>query len=608
MKKKFLSLAVISLFSLVLGACSSAASSPSGSGEGGGGSDDKVVADVFANLAKSPLSLTAQRTLTMQYGEDEPYVQDNGVLTVLLSQNYFFKSQEMWGGVVTARYDRATDGSVVIYQLNPLTNAVDSIPVTDYATRQPVPFDAAFGNPFNNAFASGFMNDSENNRLLLLDPAGLNANYFFNVVMGGEQIGYPLMDFEIGYDENYKPTNIYVMFGQETEWNTTYYEFDGEFIDASEVNVNPVPTPRAVQPGQDKLKSFFDRLHNMNYTVDWNCHMELGEDYGYEEPYIEDSSLTTYLTPTGYYHDIVGTVNGRTSQGEIETPEGLVSFEKTDTGYVATKTPRQIRTVENVFGNFWTYSPQSFDVNEDGSFTLANIEGFANYLWLNLITDGTIYGPTSPTNIKITLDEVNDTLTYVYGNDDGSITCRGVVKNIGTTVLPLSISDIAPCTPITTWQGWYEANQRWAQNTMDALNLLTGNHPEAIPYLYTPYDYERSMNTKGESEFVMEPYPHIEETLEDVQFIKTTHQFDTCNEAVKAFNDAIKQADEGGFFTYDAQKDVYVYKTETIHLTMKIYIVKDFVGVIADEIFNYGVVVDVRNENWVPEDNPIIFD
>ena len=243
------------------------------------------------------------------------------------------------------------------------------------------------------------------------------------------------------------------------------------------------------------------------------------------------------------------------------------------------------------------------DVHEDGSYTLAQVDGFAAYLWTNLMTDGTISGPAMPNNIRFTIDEAAGTLSYTYSDEEGIATVSSVVKAIGSTTLPIDLTDAKPFTYSTTWEAWYHEDENWHKDTYNALNILTNNHPEMIPYIYSPYEFERSVSTEGDYEFIDEP-PFIIETITSVNYFKSVYQYDSCEEVVNAFTDATEQA-RAGSFTFDPVNEIYTYEDDDIKLSMEIYIVKDFVGALADEKFNYGLVVDVKNLNAVPSD-PLI--
>ena len=640
MKKKFFGLMMMGLLSLSLAACnnpqaSSGGNTPSGgdvdpSGDtdhSGGGpstpSDSDIINSVMANISIDSFATSGAMKYWMRYEmEGEEPIENENVNRLITSvyngTNTFIKLGSPYDTATSdTRYDAGPDNEILIFQLNPLSNEVEALFVQDYATGLPVPYTEAFGFPINKKLAPYSFTVNEN-KLVLEDPSAINFNYLYNVCFGGQTMRNQLMTFEIGFDKDYKPTTLYIEFGMENEYMISKDIYDGVFIDPASVEVDPLPRVRAAQPGQEKLQAYFNSLQEMNYTVEVTYVTKYpDEDYFYlhdDEPIappISDDEgdegseeppviITTYVTPSGYYHDCQNWYNG--SDGAIETDAGLIEFKKDKISGVfnATATAKQIRTVEDKFGDFWKYSARSFNVTEDGKYVIANEKGFEKYLWTNLTTEATVYGPTIPFGITFTIDEDNNQLIYEYGDDYTSV--RGVVKNIGTTVLPVSISEVNPFTPATNWNEWYNQDTNWNQHTYDILNVLTENNPDIIPYIYTPYDFERLAYSEGDSEFVMEPYPHIVETIEQVRNFTTAYQCDTCDEAVRAYNETLSQIENANAFKYDRQKDCYRYVTETLDLTMRVYIDKDFVGQIADEKFNFALIIDVVNNNFKSND------
>ena len=209
-----------------------------------------------------------------------------------------------------------------------------------------------------------------------------------------------------------------------------------------------------------------------------------------------------------------------------------------------------------------------------------------------------------PTNIRFTIDDAAGTLSYTYGDEEGIATVQGTVKAIGTTTLPVNLEGATPFTYATTWEDWYHEDENWNGRTYESINILTNNRPEMIPYIYSPYNYERSINTEGDTEFIDEP-PFIIETITSVQYVRSVYQFDSCDEVVAAYNNAKAQA-AASVFTFDPVTDMYSFKDEDVNLTMEIYIVKDWVGAISDEVFNYGLVVHVKNLDFTSNDPFVI--
>ena len=605
MKKRLIGLLAVSLLAATsLAACNKDAKA---------GGNSNAAESVFANIASSTLAVRGDRKYFSQYGDQDPWENTNDTITAVLSNDYYYFGRS-WPGLEEmsgTRYDRGPNNEILIFFLDPLTNEVMANVVLDAASRQPIAFDDAFGNPFRQSLANNFrVKKGEKNKLEIIDPSTLNYNYLFNTVYGGQANNNPLLAFEIGFDKNYNPTSLYIEFGRIQDFDGTMYIskdiYDGEFIDASTVTIPDVPAPRSHQSGQEKLQRMFDYLKNMNYTVEESVVIDYSP---YGEDYRQEYTIKTYLNPDAYYYEFTGDwyeieSKGILGRGEIETDRGLVSYQKTADGFEITNLPKPMRTVKKIFGDFWTYSARSFDVQEDGTFTLAKVDGFETLLWSNLITDGTISGPASPTNIRFTVDEVNRTLAYTYSDEEGIASVSGLVKAVGTTTLPIDLSAAKPFTYADSWEAWYHEDENWNRNMWENLNMLTNNNPDMIPYIYSPYNYERSINTEGDVEIIDEP-PFIIETVTAVTYYKSVYQFDTCDEVVAAYSDAVTQA-RASVFTFDPVKGIYEYADDDINLSMEIYIVKDYVGAISDEIFNYGLVVHVKNLNCVPDDPFII--
>ena len=565
MKKSLIGLLATTLLATSLAACNKNASN-----------SNDIVGSVFNKLATSTLAVRGDRIYFSQYGEDEPYQSVNDTITSVLEEDYYFFGRSWPGFDETSytRYDRGPGNEALIVFLDPLSNELMANVVVDLATQTPVSFDDAFANPFKKSLAGSFrVKKGAKNVLEITDASALNYAYLFNTVFGGQTYRNPLLALEIGYDKNYNPTSLYIEFGRIQDLDGTFLVnkdiFDGAFIDSSTVNIPPVPTPRQGQPGQEKLQTMFDSLKNMNYTVEEHVLIDYTP---YGEDFQQDYTIKTYLNPDGYYYEFSGDwgeyEQGTLGRGEVETPRGLLSYKKTADGFEITNLPKPMRTVKQKFGNFWTYSARSFDVHEDGSYTLAQVDGFAAYLWTNLMTDGTISGPAMPNNIRFTIDEAAGTLSYTYSDEEGIATVSSVVKAIGSTTLPIDLTDAKPFTYSTTWEAWYHEDENWHKDTYNALNILTNNHPEMIPYIYSPYEFERSVSTEGDYEFIDEP-PFIIETITSVNYFKSVYQYDSCEEVVNAFADATEQARAGSF------------------------------------TFDHGLVVDVKNLNAVPSD-PLI--
>ncbi len=637
MKRKFFALLASSVLALSLGACTNnGGSTPEPPAPP---TSDEVVSNVFSHLAGNTLSLVGSLNSKMIFGTGEDAEEwDNGTYeleTVLGNGFYFSRMSRDYGepfGIEssTSRYDQGQYGEAIIYQLSPFTNTVVSNYVQDYYGRliaapeivgQQVPFSMMFQNPFRRAAScfTAVIDDC----ISLTDPTDLDATFLFNVVFAGNVINSPLAQFDIGYDENYNPTTLDIVFREDTPYNSSIDTYSGRFVAASEIDVDPVPTPRQAQPGQEALQAIFDSLQAMNYTVEFECSVDL-VDYDEEtgEPTVvgtQDSTVKTYLTPTGYFYEFGGSLKefeeaAHTGQfadhGEFETSRGLIEVQRNSDGSLfETRGARPIRTVEQKFADFWKYSAAAFDVQSDGSFTLANETGFDAYLRQNMMTDGTVYSPAFVQNLKLEIRDGN--LYYEYHDEQAR--CSATIKNVGTTVLPIDPSLAAPFNAPTSWAE-YAAISEWNAKQVETIDFMTGGHPEAIPFIYTPYDYERSANTDSDVEIIEidePPYIIWNETLKAVINYKSVHQFDTCDEAVKAYNLAYQQATGDGYFTLDVTKDTF-YHVEgegegKINLAMKIYILKDYSTQLSDEgVFKYAVVVDVQNMDYMQQDPNII--
>lgn len=609
MKRKFFALLAASVLTISLGACAN-----NGGGSSPSGVDDPV-SKVFEKLTTGPLALNGEMVSTATFGTgDDAQTMDNGsyeVKTVLTDTYFYGYTFRDYGWAIAEssnRYDRGINGEALIYQLSPFTNEVETLVVQDRYSGQLIPFDTMFTNPFKKS-ASGF--SAVDGKIKLTDGSAIDPAFVFNIVFNGNQYYSPLKTFEIEYDSEYNPTKLHIEFEDGNEYYSMNDTYDGDFVDVSTIDVDPIPEARPAQAGQDALQAIFDSLQAMNYTVEFECSVDL-VDYDPEtwEPIVigtQDSTVKTYITPDGYFYEFGGSLKEfeeevHTGQfadhGEVETNKGLVEFQRdSSTGALsATRTPRPIRTVEEKFGDFWKYSARAFDVQADGSFTLANEKGFSDYLRSSLMTDGTVYSPAFVENLKLEIRDGN--LYYEYHDEQAR--CSATIKNIGTTVLPVNTSAITPYTPPTSWTEW-SALSAWNERQMDVLDKMTDGHPEYIPFIYTPYDYEKSYSTDSDW-FFDEETGEEWEVFRAVTNWRAVYQCDTCAEAVDCYNSAYKQLAAQNYFEYDVTQDAYFHEdAEGLNdFVLKIYIIKDYATQLSDEgVFRYAFVVDIRNLNYM---------
>ncbi len=589
MKKSFTSLFAIALLAASFSSCKPANNVPV----------EQVIDSVFEKLLASTIAVKGQTKQATLHGNEtsDPFAIKGDYATAVIGDGYCFLRRDFYkykGEFSTYRYDRGENGELVIYQLNPLTNEVDTIEMTNASTGKTANYDEFFGNPFLEESKDCFELKDSNTLVTKADEyVWINYNCMLDTLFFTESVKSPLMNIEIKFDGNYNPTKLLVEFGETTtsgnNSTTTKTIFEGEFLDPSTVEVEPIPTPRPAQAGQEKLQAMFDSLKACDYTVEQRVTHGNGEG---------DYTIKTYITPGMYFYEFFGEWNERTSKGilgrgEVETPSGIVPFTKTATGYEYTNLPQTIRTVEDRFGPYWSYSARSFDVNPDGTYTLGDGKGFNELLWLNLLTDGTISGPVSPANIRITVDEVNNTLTYVYGSEGGTLV-TGIVNHIGSTVVPVDLTNAEAFVAPTTWEEWYHTNESWHDTMFETIKVMTNNNPDIIPFIYTPYDYDRSMNTSGK---ITQIEPYIIETIERVQYFKTVYEFDTIDELRAARDNVVAQL-EAGPFTFDETDNLYKLHNETLNLTIEIKTVQNYVTFFGDQVFNFGLVVDVRNLDY----------
>ncbi len=632
MKRKFFTLLAASLFTVSLGGCNQNSGTveppkPPTSAE--------VVANVFSHFSRNSLGLRGTMTSKSVYGQGEEMQEyDNGSFAIeaALGDGFYYEKRTYDYGeegveYIYNRYDRAPNGAAAVYQLNPFTNEVDTI-YLDGGGGYMIAYDEVFGNPFNKMSMDGF-GAVIDGCVSLRDGSVINANYLFNVIFAGRQYNSPLTRFDISYDEEYNPLKLYIEFETVTEYYSLSDCYEASFVNPSTIDVEPIPEARPAQTGQDALQTMFDSLQDLNYTVEFESIVDQ-YDYQLDEETGEmietkigevESTVKTYITPEGYFFEFGGELKEReeslhngqfADHGEFETDKGFVEFQRdTDGSLHSTNLPKPIRNVESKFGGFWQYSARSFDVQQDGSFTLADVKGFELYLRSGLMTDGVVWSPAFVQNLKLELRNNGTELYYEY--HDEQAVCKATIKNIGSTVLPVDTTAVTPFTAPTTWAEWAEGSD-WNTRQLNALNIMTNNHPEAIPFIYTPYDYERSYDTDGETDVIFldePPYVQIVETITAVKYHRSIYQCDTCEEAVNAYNSAVAQATGGGFFTLDVTKDAY-YHLEgdgegAINLELKISIVQNYQTQLSDEgVFKYAVEVYVRNLNYAEQQPGVI--
>ena len=553
----------------------------------------KVASYIIEKLIDNPIFINGNYREYKVIGNKE-YESVSFSSTSVLTDNYFYNEIVDENNVSSKeRIDKADDGRATVVTLDPRTNTViDSFLGDDvygyYA------FSDFFTNPFIQAKDSFTISK---NKVTLKDFDNMNIIFLANIFTGGSGF-YNVTDFQsmtIEFDSEYNPTNIKIVLIDKTNWllgKGNICEYTGTFLEFDETVVLPLPKVREAQEGQEKLESMFAELKKGNYT------MTITVDSNEET--IETKKATSYITQDGYYNVYTSGFNGKASEGKYMSSDGLVDFVVTEDNKIKeTKKPYTIRTVDYYLGYAWNYAKESFDVNVDGSYTLASIDSFYNYLWSDFLLDINVVsvGYIDVGSLNIIINSVNNTMTYTYTCFGGKDVYTTEITNISNTTLPLNRNDVIKYEGYTNWTD-YCASSSWHNELASALDEITGGAKDDIPYIENPYKYERAYQGVFDYNWDVEPAQII---MVFVKKITLTWELDTKEELDRQTSVIFEQLNNNSKYTYNEDEETYYYKNGDAGFTLTFKSEANYRGI--DSVFNYAIILEITNlKDYIKEE------
>ena len=590
MKKRFLVLPLTLSSLLVVGCDVTSSELPNSSSSTNlDTSKDNTVQTVLGKLDGEPLVFSGHYEETEIQGEEEYPRNSFNVDTALTDSYFFFRTQDDTYGLDETLINKDSDGYPITYQLNPITNEVAKY---YYGNQNMVfPFDDLFMNPFEKSKRSFEVVD---NKITLVDVDYFSMPSLINVLTVG--IGFDgYTDFEsltITY-ENDVPKAIDVVC-----YNNEYLEYgssvkmhySGVFSTVDAVKVRDIVEPRTETSAHQKLRTMFEEIRKGNYTVDVTSEtkVEDPEEWGDELPELRKAKV--YVTQDGYFQDYISGVWG-SDEGAYKTDDGLVEFEITEDNKLKERKQAYFsRTVDTYFGYAFSYSPASFDVNADGSYTLATEKGFYSYVWTDLLPDlfGVSVGMMDTGSLKLVIDEEANTLSYTYTCLNGSEIYSTKITNIGTTVLPIQDLEVVKYVPFTNWTEFCDSSS-WNKETGQALDLLTNGNKDILPFIDSPYNYQMGVDYDGDYDFNTN-------TTNITWFtsMEKVFEVDTAYEQAKYVDHFFNQLFANPKYVWDKETDTFTYKDgDNINFIVKVSTVQNYNSM--DGLFKFGVVLEIKN-------------
>lgn len=536
-------------------------------------------------------------------GEGVEEVQGTGSLETVLGESSLFTHSvdESYGETSESQrlWERGTRGELIINEINPTTNTVNPL-VAGYAGVA-YAYDDMVVNPFVRAH---YFFDLEDGKLVLKDLDSFNGAALWRLLFGIEtNPNYLLSELVITLDEAGDPYEITASFGDVTPYYSMVYCYTGMFVDPGSIDAVESPKPIARQDGQDLLQARFDALKEMNYTLDWTISEKYNEDGEDAEPKV--TQVTTYVTKEGYLHDYQEGFF-YADYGAYTTNKGTIPFQfNAETGkYEDNQVPMQIRDSAARFGSFFQYKAAVFNVEENGSYVLPEVEGLASYVG-NLFDAGAkAYGipdAADTGSLKIVLND-DGGFTYTYSFWGEQIKITGIVKNVGTTVMPIDVTLNTPYDVCETWSEWFEAGKAW-DSTIEAFNVLTNDNPDIIPFVDWAYSYEMSMDADQgplideDGNFVFDERGMMVWVMNSVASMNWTFEMDTASEAIDTASRYISQLKATDGYTFDLASDSYIYEKDELKFSVHIGVQGAAHMGYAEADFNYGVLLNIVNLN-----------
>ena len=549
--------------------------------------------EVIQKLIDNPISVNGNYREYQVMGKQE-YESTSFSSTSVLTEKYFYNEIVDKDGVSSKeRIDKADDGRAKIITLDPRTNTVIDNFLGDeiygyYA------FSDFFTNPFilaKNSFTVS------KNKVTLVNFANMNVVFLTNLFTGGSGFlnATNFKSMAIGFDSNHNPTTIEIVMEEKMVGSIgqgKVCEYKGTFTELDESVVSPLPVPREAQDGQDTLGNMFTELKKGNYTVNVTIEQKDGDAS-------KTKKAASYITQDGYYNVYTSGFDGKASDGKYMTNEGLVDFVVTEDNKIKeTKKPYTIRTVDYYLGYAWNFAKESFDVNSDGSFTLASEPTFYNYVWSDLIPDINFapVGYIDEGSLNFVVNTTNNTMTYTYTCLEGKEAYTTEITDIGNTTFSLNKEDVIKYEEYTNWTD-YCATSSWHNELASALDGLTGGSINDVPYIESPYKYQRAYQGVFDYNWDVEPAQII---MVFVKKLTLTWELDTQEELDSQTSVIFDQLDNNSKYTYNEEEDTYYYKNGDAEFTLTFKSEANFVGI--DSIYNYAIILELTNlKDYVPE-------
>ena len=550
-------------------------------------SNKKVDAtEIIEKLVYNPISVKGKYREYQMMGKKE-YETVSYDITAVLTENYYYNELIEKGKEPSEqRIDKEVDGRAKVITLDPRTNA----PMDNYLGDEVYGyymFSDLFTNPFIEAIDSF---SASKNKVTLVDFENMNPIFLTNIFTAGTGFmdATHFKSMTIDFDSEYNPTTIKIVFEKQLIGNVgqpNVCEYTGTFMEFDESIVSSLPTPREAQDGQDTIKHMFNELKKGNYTV--NVAAE-----GSETVIPEPMNATSYVTQDGYYNVYTSGFNGKASDGKYMSNEGLVDFVVTEDNKIKeTKKPYTIRTVDYYYGFAWNYVSESFDVNADGTFTLASELGFYDFVWSDLLPDINVV-PVAYVDVgslNIVVDSVNNKMTYTYTCLDGALSYSTEITNIGSTVFPLDRNDVIKFEGYSNWTD-YCASSSWHDDLSTALDDVTGGSKDDVPYIECPYKYQRTY--EGIFDYNWDVYP-AEMIMIYVKRLTLVWELDTEDELTSQVNVIYDQLNNNSKYTYNEEENTYYYKNGDAEFSLTMRTESDYLSI--DSVFNYAIIIVITN-------------
>lgn len=477
-----------------------------------------------------------------------------------------------WG---YARYDKDDWGYLVTASLDPLTNEVVEDPVLiggSYTAYKDV-----FDSPFPYAEDLFDVIDTDDGvAFSLAEPEYFAVDKFAYITMLGTN-GLNLVSLELAYDGSVI-TAIDAVYEDEYGWQRT--TFHGDVVDASEVDVVAYPAPVEEAAGQEALSAKLAEIRNLNYTL--TVKATLGD---------EEVSGKVSMTPTGYYTELDPSMHEfDCDSGRYDTPNGSQKYLNRDGVLEDFGLPLKGYTTQSIYGGYWSFTGDVFEVAEDGSYVLPAITGLYDAVTTSLLHESFnlyIGGTPDVGSLVLKIDGEDLVYTYTSATWDGAMRVEGRVSNIGTTVLPVDVATAEPYAPSTSWAEYL--TKEWLEDGLEALVALTDDQADAVPFHEIGMGYNMEYTTRGYS------YPDGSE-VEFIHSFSFTAQVADTAQAVEYYNLYVADLLADSHYTYDSFADKYVYSVDGAPLfSVKLTIlsgVQTYIGVM-----DFCLDVTVTNEN-----------